>query len=45
MHEITTMLKMDQLGRITIPKSYRDELGLEPGKMVKVIISNPYKEV
>ncbi len=44
MREIATELKMDSLGRITIPKSYRDELGLQPGKMVKVVLSNPYEK-
>jgi AbrB family looped-hinge helix DNA binding protein len=44
MREITTELKMDSMGRVMIPKAYRDDLELKPGQLVKVVISNPYKK-
>lgn len=44
MREITTELKMDSMGRVMIPKAYRDELKLKSGQLVKVIISNPYEK-
>jgi len=42
--EITTELKMDAMGRVMIPKAYRDELKLKPGQLIKVVISNPYEK-
>jgi hypothetical protein len=44
MREITTELKMDSMGRVMIPKTYREELGLKPGQLIKVVISNPYQK-
>jgi AbrB family looped-hinge helix DNA binding protein len=43
MREITTELKIDKQGRIVIPEIYRQELGIEPGQLVRITISNPKK--
>lgn len=44
MREIAAELKMDSMGRVMIPKAYREELGLKAGQLIKVIISNPYEK-
>lgn len=41
MREITTELKIDKSGRIVVPEIYRKELGIIPGQLVKITISNP----
>lgn len=45
MRKIAAELLMDSMGRVTIPKAYRKELGIEPGQLVKLVISKPVVKV
>ncbi len=38
MQEITTTLKMDNIGRVMIPKHIREAMGVGPGDMIEITI-------
>jgi AbrB family looped-hinge helix DNA binding protein len=38
MQEITTTLKMDNIGRVMIPKHIREAMGVAPGDMIELTI-------
>jgi len=42
MHEITTTLKTDNIGRVMIPKHIRDAMGIEPGDLVEITIKRGF---
>ena len=40
MQRITIQVRLDELGRVTIPKIFRDALGIETGKPITCTIND-----
>lgn len=42
---VTGLVKVDSKGRITIPQTMRENLGIEPGMLVALLADNDKKEI